>query len=128
RNDRVDEDHEVRRRAYPGYLVLAVRVAAIDVSPCRCGEVSACRKAHDADAVRIDTPLFCVPPCHSNGTLGVSQGNRMPVLRSVPVPQNNGSHAERIEPPRNLNTLVIEGERSVASTGTNHYRRPVRRL
>ena len=94
------------------------------------GEVPACRKAHDADASRIDAELLGPEANLADGALHVHERGGVQwagtILLHDAVLQHERRDAEAVEELGDLLAFVIVGEEAVATTGTDHDRGPVR--
>ncbi len=121
RDDRVDEHGKVGPTALAVDGVGGVRLPGVEVRGDGRGEVSAGGEAEDADVLRIDAPLGRFRSDETHGALRVVHRRRVAVaVAAVAISQNETRHAERIEPLRDLMTLVIHGQPAVTAAGADH--------
>ena len=101
------------------YLEVGQRVA---LGVCRYGrgEVTACRRAHDAYILGVDIPALGVPPDHSHGLLSVLNGHFVIAVGQTVV-EHYGGYALLCEEWRPVCTLTVHDDTAVCATGTDDH-------
>ncbi len=92
----------------------------------RSGQFRACRKAHDADLVRVDSPFLGVSAYHADGLKRVVDFIGLRVITVAPqsIPQDDGVDAVVIEERNEIGRLAADVQSIVPAARRQNHRRP----
>src|SRR6187399_2593120 len=126
-SDRITEDHPVRTAAKAVDSIREGRITRIEVRARAGGKMASCGESHDANAPGIDAILRRARTHGPDGTLGITQFDRMTIsMRSEPVEEDVGRDAKVVEEHRRLGAFVIRCQSAITAAGANDDRSPVR--
>lgn len=99
-DDRIDENGEVRAAAFLSDRVTCFTCIEVEFCGGHGGEMSSCRKAHDANTITFDVPVRGSHAGHSKGSSDVGK-RTVWISFWESVIQDDSDDALRIQPPGN---------------------------
>ena len=112
---RITENLCIGDRRECSQIILIFPGQSLSIRSRQCGQVPACRGAHDQDTFRIERIALCMGPDPAHGASGIQQlGGKM--LRCQPICAYKSGHSKLIEP-AGIRTSLMIGQMRVPTAG-----------